>query len=1179
MNRMPGEQSNEQLLVAVLAVQLEFADSDRVMAAAAAWMTDRSRSLAERLEADGLISKERRGMLEAMVREAVRAHGGDSHKTMASLGGAEMVRQTFAGSIVLEPGGDIRIATPAAAGKDESGAGEITPMCAGRYELGAEHGRGGQARVLLAFDKHIGREIAWKEVLPQGIVSYSKDGKSASARSGPAVRFLREARITAQLEHPNIVPVYEVGRRDDGQAYYTMRLVHGKTLARAIAECNSPADRMRLLSHFADLCHAVAFAHSRGVIHRDIKPDNVMVGEFGETVVLDWGLAKVEGKQDFRQTEIERQARLRHQTSAGDTIEGAALGTPAYMSPEQAEGLVDEIDERSDVWGLGAVLYEILTGHPPFMGETPYEIIGRVMKEKVVPVREIRPEAPAELVAVAECALRKEKRKRYGSVREMTADVTAYMTGERVGAYEYGSWDLLKRFAAKNKPAIVAAGLVLAMIIASLVIVLFSYRREAEARHREHLQRLRAHSHLAQAYAREAGRLLHEKMPLSARIFAAASLVYNPANQGSEFYDPEFEVDNQLARRVKMDADSQIYSSDQRFVESLEWLRDLHETITSLAVSPDGKQLAVGDHTGRMLLLNSSDGKTILETRAHPDCIWGLAYTPSGRKLVTGSADQSIKVWEVGTKRPLLNIGAKAVVLAVAVSPQGDRVVGGMKDGSIVVWSLVDGRSLMHLGPHSGSVRDVTFSPDGSRLVSASWDKTAVVWDTVTGKKLHELLGHTDALYRVSYSSDGRRIATGSYDRSLRLWDADTGKLEGVLQDPDDSVQALAYSPGGEKIASAGSDGCVRLWSTKSKRLLIAIAGHHDVVSALTFTPDGKHLVSGSYDKTIRFWRLRNSDGLLRLPHSDWVYGLGFSPDGSLIATGGWDHSVTVWDASDGRSLWSARKHTAGVFTTVFSPDGQLVASCGIDKNIMLWDAYSGRLLRTLSGHRARVMGLAFSSDASILVSACYDKTVRLWDVATGREKGVLGDHGGRVFDVVFSPDGRFLASACDDKLVRIYEAKNLTLLKRLSGHLDWVSSVDFSPDGRLLASCGKDRTIVIWRTTDWSRVRTLSGHAQWVNSVRFSKDGQLLVSASDDEQVIVWKVNSGRPLLRIRTTGGATGAVFSPDGNRLAVTDHDDVVLYPLTFPAPGRDPRRLQADAERLAGLKLSTFELQGD
>jgi len=990
---------------------------------------------------------------------------------------------------------------------------------------------------------------------------------------------LREARITAQLEHPNIVPVYEVGRREDGQSYYTMRLVHGKTLAKAISECKALADRMRLLSHFADLCHAIAFAHSRGVIHRDIKPDNVMVGEFGETVVLDWGLAKVEGRRDFRGTEIERQARLLHQTSAGHTVEGAALGTPAYMSPEQAEGLVDEIDERSDVWGLGAVLYEILTGRPPFVGETPYEIIGRVMKEKVEPVRKVCPEAPAELAALAECALRKEKRRRYGSVREMMADVTAYMTGGRVGAYEYGSWDLLKRFAAKNKPAIFAAGLVLAMIVASLVVVLFSYRREAEARHREYFQRLLAHSHLAQAYAREAGRLLHEKMPLSARIFAAASLVYNPANQGGEFFDREFEVENQGARLVKMDADSQIYRSDHRYVDSLEWLSDERETFISLTFSPDGKRVAVGDYTGRALLLDASNGKTVFEMRAHPDCIWSLAYTPSGRKLVTGSADQSVKVWEVGTKQPLLNIGAKAAVMAVAVSPAGDKVAGGLADGSIAIWSLADGRMLKQINGHTGYVRDVAFSPDGNRLASASWDKTAAIWDAESGKRLRMLAGHTDAIYRVKFSPDGRLIATGSYDRSLRLWDAHTGKLDRILQGPNDSVQALDYSPDGGKIASAGSDGSVRLWSATSGRLLIAVTGHHDVVSALAFSPDGNHLVSGGYDKTIRLWRLRRSDGLLRLSHSDWVYGLNFSRDGSLIATGGWDHSVNVWNAADGRRLWSTRKHGAGVFSVVFSPDGRILASSGVDTNIILWDAHSGHMLHTLTGHKARVMGLAFSGDSGVLASACYDKTVRLWDVATGRQKAVLGDHGGRVYDVAFSPDGRFLISACGDKLVRIYDTENFQLIKRLSGHSDWVSSVDFSPDGRWLASSGKDRVVIIWRTSDWHQVRTLSGHDQWVNTVRFSRDGKSLVSASDDEQVIVWEADSGRPVLRLRTAGGATRAVFSPDGSKLAVTDHDDIVLYPLDFPVPGRDPQRLQAEAEHLAGLKLSAFELRGD
>ncbi|PJB42946.1 MAG: hypothetical protein CO108_10955, partial [Deltaproteobacteria bacterium CG_4_9_14_3_um_filter_63_12] len=427
-------------------------------------------SMGDTLAQEANWTQARRTLMEGLVDAALGAHGGDVDETLEAFGGEGSLLRSFGGALTMTADGDVHEIAIEEADEDLTA---VTPEPLGRYRSGAhgtasveeseELGRCGIGRVVIAYDSHLGREVALKELLPGRDVSNTLDTLSSHT-----IRFLREARVTGQLEHPNIVPVYELGRRPDGTLYYTMKVVRGRTMREVLDGSQGLRDRLKLLPHFVSLCQALAYAHSRGVVHRDIKPSNVMLGEFGETVLLDWGLAKVKGARDLGERELERNVELLKDSSPSQTGAGEMLGTPLYMSPEQATGKIEQIDARSDVWSLGAMFYEILTGASPFDDESLVRVVYNVIQAKPTDISERCPEAPPELAAICRRALRKERNDRYSDAKAMADEVEAYLTGDRVSSYEYSTRELISRFAKKHRSAlaIIGAASVLLVVMA-----------------------------------------------------------------------------------------------------------------------------------------------------------------------------------------------------------------------------------------------------------------------------------------------------------------------------------------------------------------------------------------------------------------------------------------------------------------------------------------------------------------------------------------------------------------------------------------------------------------------------------------------------------------------------------------------------------------------------------------
>jgi WD40 repeat protein/tRNA A-37 threonylcarbamoyl transferase component Bud32 len=1023
----------------------------------------------------------------------------------------------------------------------------------------AELGRGGIGRVLAAYDDHVGRDVALKELLLEADGG-SGDGRvNSREHAGAAARFLREARVTGQLEHPNIVPVYEVGCRADGTLYYTMRLVRGRTLEEALAAALTLEARLGLLHHFIDLCQAVAYAHSRGVVHRDLKPSNVMVGEFGETLLLDWGLAKVAGQKDIRGGDLQRGIQLLQDAPSGATMDGSALGTPAYMSPEAAIGEIEQVDERSDVWGLGAILYEILTGQPPFSGATPFEIIGQVIKDPIRPVLQRSIDAPAELAAVAEKALHRAKKKRYASARDLAAEVSAFMAGQRVGAYTYTSKDLLKRFASRHKLALAVAAVA---VVALAAVGVASYRGVLEERDlaqterenaslardasevaglRAAAQRDEARRRLAEVLAEKARVNADQAHTVLAEIHAAAALLADERPDARGVLAVTFGVERprltwQTRRGVQCAAMAEV-------------------------AGRDGATLLCAEATGLGLLAwDLASGGERLRLDGHDGGLTALAVGPGGRVLSAGS-DGTARVWDPAQAKELLRLeGHAGAVTAAGWTSSGDVITGGA-DGTVRRWDGETGAAVAQVAAHEGGVGAVVALGDGGWL-SAGSDGRLRRWGATSRAPAWSADAHPEAISALALSRDGLVAATGGADGRVRSWDVATGRELGPARVLAGPVGALVFAPGGG-VVSADGTGAVRAWEASPPDAVRTLATTVEAVVALALSADGVTVSASTRGADVFRWRLADGAPVSALHgHQRLVESLDFSSDGAQLLSVGGRASVRLRDRVSGLEV--ARLFAAGSppWNAAFSPDGAQVAAGASDGSVRFVDLASGAESPSLAAHAGVTMSVSYSPDGGRLATSGSDGVVAVWDLANHQLLSKHSEHTSRAARVRFSPDGTRLVSGGHDNAALVFDPGSSEVVARLSGHSDWVRDVAWSPDGRRVVTASDDFSARVWDAATGEELTRLQGHAGRVFAAVFSLDGATVFTGSEDRTVRVWDALSGIEITRlIGHAAEIRSLALAPDGRSLASGDAAAVVR--LWDVPPLRAQSRFQGSA----------------
>ncbi len=1049
--------------------------------------------------------------------------------------------------------------TPSASGSPFTSG--TPPRLFGDYEILGELGRGGVGVVYRARQLSLNRPVALKLVLA---------GQLASAAE--VRRFRTETEAAARLEHSNIVPIYEVGDCE-GRQFFSMRLVEGMSLAEAISDWNlrearqaaepanpktqqdSPEDtRLAFLPTnspaqlVAIIARAVHYAHQRGVLHRDIKPANILIDTHGQPHLTDFGLAKL----------LENQSSLTHS--------GAVMGTPSYMAPEAAAGRAKEVTTATDVYSLGAVLYELLAGRPPFIGDSPISVLRKVLEEEPTPpslaIRQRtaerrsdqtgtvdhpstldRPRVDRDLETICLKCLEKEPVRRYSSAEALAEDLERFQRGEPIVARPSASWERCLKWA-RRQPALAAAlAACLVLFVGGLTGVLWKWRGELA-------QRLRAEDASSKAQ-RAAFRLELER--------AEMLLESGESSKGLAL----------LARRLRLAPTNSVVA--ERLLSALS-----HRTFC-LPIAP-------WQHDSPLSPNRSNNSPPVQN---------------SFLSIIDGSA------------------------LAANFNADGSLVVTAGKDGAARLWDAQSGRALAAPLRHSAPISWADFSADARRVVTASLDQTAQVWDVVTAKPIGPALRHPDLVWHAAFSPDGQFVVTASQDRHARIWRVDSAESPLVLEEQESPVCFAAFSPDGRRIVTAQREGPAHLWDRRTGRWIaqadhgyhrevgrpfpvfsprgnelltfwdrqaIVWSGpafqsepisfsHNDLVLELAWSPDAKLAAVASQDGTAQVWdrqtRLRVSRPL---PHGHAVLSVQFSDDGRTLLTGSRDRTARLWNVDTGREWTEALRHDSAVVSARLAPGNRRAVTVSQAGPSWLWEIRPPATLALILHHSTTVSRARFSFDGRRVISASSTKAF-LWDADTGQSLGRALDHFDAVrglnveqeiYDIDVSPmDGRVVTASEDGNIFVRDGLTGETLEPRLANYSqdrgpirrrDAVTMIRFSPDGSQLVTAGENAKL--WDIRSGRMLRALR-HSAAVNCVQFSRDGRKIVTASADQTAVVWDANTGQPLTPpLRHDDDVFWAAFDPAGERVATASRDKTVRIwstrdgQMVLPQPLRHP-----------------------
>ena len=1036
----------------------------------------------------------------------------------------------------------------------------------GDYQLGEKLGHGGMGVVYRARQLGLGRAVAVKLLLL---------GRHSSADS--IRRFQREARAVASLRHPNIVSIFEVGEAD-GQHYFSMELVEGEDLAQRLRQ--GPLSARDAAECLRTLALAVEYAHSQGVLHRDLKPSNVLIDVFGQPRLTDFGLAKpLDGSADLTET-------------------GRLLGSPNYLAPECVSGGSEAASPASDVYSLGALFYELLTGRPPFLAQSLQDTLVRIRDTEPVSLRRLNPTLPADLETVCLKCLEKSPGARYPTAQTLADDLGRWLRNEPIQARPVPAWERSWKWSRRN-PRMAALALVCVLAGMGLFVTLtLANVRIRQANDRTAAEAEASRLRLVRLNVQTGNRLVADQDPLTALGWFVEALAL-------EHGDP-----------VREDLHRRRLGILLRQAPQLEQFWTQGTFVDDVRLSPDQSRVAATSQDGRATLWEVSSGRPLAETtntyriRFSPDSRFLLTFGPRlGNRLwnvqgelVTGwpklphslarfSADtrflalftaQGIAQYDPSTGQAGVILKSPASVPGLEYSPDGQWLLGfGSRSNTFVAWSLKDGVEPRWLINSDGTVTastispdgrrfaalvdrryirqwDLTtgesavpdvvsdsdvlsfvYSPDGQRLATAEWGGAATQWDAHTGQRIGPPLLHGGGVKEVRYSPDGQLLATASWDTTVRFWEARSGRPRSPVLRHGGFVTSLDLSTDGQRLVTGSQDTLVRLWHLPPRSPFSQVLIHPGLAVCARFSPDSTRIVVGCGDGHARVWNRKSGELLLTLPHRGAVNDVRFSSDGRWILTGSGDGTGRIWEATTGAPRFPEVSHGNAVQEVRFSPGGHQFATLG-HTTVRLWESATGRPVTAPLDAGEPLHTLAFHPDGRRVLLGSIHGVVQVWDLPTASALPWRIELGAHVSSASYSPDGcRVITSATDlgqlPSAAQVWNSETGQRVLNPLGHLDGISWAEFSPDGRRVATASEDNSARVWDATTGEPLTPPLRHRARVLQAAFSPDGRLVATAGEDQTVRIWETETGEAVTPpLEHEDAVKWVVWSPNGREL---------------------------------------------